>query len=1084
MLMKQNQFLTAVVLVVALAAGARADVHWYLPPDEPFADRRIDPAVLADLKQDARFNEKLSGRNRYTIKVIDARTKKPIPEFVIHAIVNRAGAEKLDLFSDSISHLESNKISDPGGACTYEKLGSLRVEFQVIAKGYAPNFKIAQIFSSGSATIELQPAASVTGRIVDAQTSRPVDGLAVALAFPAERAKKHYTYAAGELSSEYSTRTDADGRFHFENIPADRYQPYLPDLHESLKSVTDDLHNEAMRQKYSRTQFEKERDETLSTNFPIVPSLSALALKERANIDLGMIRLDRAPVVTIEFWSKALGPLPYFPFEIVYFSGSTQLAQQWKSTTGGDGRTTVTLVGWRPGMDVAIYSPEFQPQIYRTKALADRHPDPLEGFSDKSFYEEEYRNSQFNSERWPELYQELKASEQKAKFRKAVEKRRKEIRDEAARLAALPEHPACAMITPKAGGKFSVRIDCKPTTAQLDLHFVFRDKTTSAPIGRVSGIVSTGSGSGLRPQFLYQGGFESTLHAGLDGWRIFRSSDPSGRVELPALTLEDNVLQASSERQACLMLFAEAPGYARQMFELPLAMIRSGKPLAFELEPEARVRGRVVMADTGQPPTSQTLLALSRRLDPSQSVSHLNIAVFLANESIEAQLGRPDALPHFNVYGQTQVGRDGRFEIGGIRARDGWWLKLAAGFAMPTYARKLALKPGDNDIGEIRIGEVGALAGRITDETGAAVPGAKFELPLGGVYRDDATDTTGTYRLSLLKIDTGRQLVRIAPPWGNTAARFDLPCTSTLFDSIRTLDMLTTNTLNALLDRGHALELTIENPRRIAEIGADNLARAVSPEFVRRRGHASEPAPYFAFHGVQVQALAANADGFTFSQERVFGSKGLSTSTTTIRLANIPPGRHAVVLNGAVFAMGNFTPSKHSAVQIRPMTSFPLAYAEFEMPAADSRVTLKPSLADIRVTMSTAPPAVQDPPFVLIDREQPQSTAFGSFHRRICVPRQTVIPTDPERQLTPVIGYASGCFEWNQNAGFDYRPGRLIGVPPGKYRVEAYFDMWDIKADAPYFTGSINVPEQGNVELNFPYQQRKPREAAMPMQGN
>ncbi len=1074
---------TAAVLLAALGGAAQAERHAYLPPDERFADRRVDAAVLADMQRDARFNARLSGPNRIALHVVDARTKRPVPDYVVHALVTRAGADKLDLFADSISHLESKEISDAGGVCVYDKLGSLRVEFQVIAQGYVPNFKMAQIPATKTVTIELQPAGAIAGRIVDAATSRPLADFPLAIAFPFEHEKRHWSWATGDrFFDSYRALTDAAGRFRFEHLPADRYQPCFPDLNDSLRSVTDDLRLKALGDRDSRRHFEQERDATLGGVFPIEPSLPAVVLAEQRTIDIGTIRIEREPVLEIEFYSKGRGPLPLFPFEIVYLSGPTRFTHTWKSTTAAQGRTTVTLVGWKPGMDVLVCSPDYQPQVYRAQAYLDRHPDPLDRFSEKSFYEEEYRNTLGSSGRWPERYENLKDPAQKAKFRKAVEQRRKEIREDAARIAALPDHPACAVVTPQPGQKLSLKIDCKPTTAQLDLHLVFRDKASRAPIGALSGAVSTGNLPDLRPHFLYRGGFEDSPMDDLSGWRLFRASDPTGRVELPALTLLDSVPSGPAGPRPCLLLCAEASGYARQMFELPVAMLRSGKTLAFDLEPEARVRGRVVMDGTGLPPTSATLFALSRRLDPARVGGELHVGVVMANEAIDGgDLSRPGVLPHFNVYAGASVGADGRFEIGGLRPRDGWWLKLSVEDWMPKVALRIDLKPGLNDVGDIRIGRVGALAGRVTDETSGTVAGARFEMPLCGIYRgaDLQSDTSGTYRIPLAKVETARQLVRIIPPWGNTDP-YRLPCTVTQFDSIRALDPAATNTLNVRLERGHALELTIENPRRLASIGAAWLALGTTATARQAALQPRAPAPYFALCGVQVQALAADADGFTFAQESLFGPRGLSTSTTVIRLENIPAGRHAMVLNGAVYALRSM-PVKRSVQEILPSEAVPLAYAEFDMPAADARATLKPALADVRVTMPAPPAAPVQPPLVFVDREQPRSSAFGGVYRRLMVPRQTLVPTDPERQFTPMIGYLTGCFLWDaENLKYVDQPGRLVGVPAGRYRIEAYGDEWDVKAGRPYYQTAIDVPEAGTVEVTCPYQPPRRPDPAPP----
>lgn len=1107
--------------VLGIASRATALQHFYEPSDLA-ASREVNERVVTEINK---TNKELAGKkasvldgaamlngaNRFSITVLDDKTRRPITEYVIHGvIVGRqadryfpggipmwpGGLEKLIKEGKfklvdkvvGIGRLESKQVKDAAGRCLYEGLGRLEVEFQIWAKGYVPLGLQVKIPDAGaSATVKLIAAGSLRGRMLDIDGA-PLQQAKIELNYPDEHEGNHTWYRC-------EIKTGADGSFLFPDLPPDQYILRFPELPGSSSDIVekiDDRLREEARQNPAHAleppERARRRAELLAKPCPQLPHVEGIAVQAGQNIDLGAIRLERAPILELQIVGQDCSPLVNFPFEIAY-PGQEGYDYPYRSRTDDAGKACIALPGWRPGPDAVIFTPEAMKEKFQTKRRkTETRPVIYLTHSDKEIFEQ--AQSSWHAERVDEDGKEIPkkwdafTAEQKAEYHETYEKERSDGRKRAAAADARPDHPNYELFTPRNGQVSKVRLVFHPPQGTMNPRLVFRDKSNGQPIPEFRGVISFG---GIIHFLLTD--FDWGLRSMDKRDRLFRSADRSGRVTLSNLTLPPGFLameqryleslnpkvnfeKRSGDIQGRTVLVIEAPGYVRQVFEVRTAQLSAGADLTFDLEPEARVVGRVMIGETGEPLNKETLKALLvREMKWTERLAQFwpNLRAFrvcLENKMVNGDPWLSRDLHHYADFGFGEIGSDGRFEVHGIRPHDQWGLVVQA-TEIPEYSRTgLTLKPGLNDLGDIRVGGEGCLTLKVIDGQGRPLPGVRLKWPLGleGSSSDDKilTDAAGGISFGLRPLRGDRQVLRLAPPWG-LADRLDDPehrFSKIMYDAVLNIDRTAAKNIETRLERGHILRIELERtPAR------DELARVF--QRATRSMWPGKPVPTFlAIRCAFLQSLKPSPEGFVYHQMAgVYGGIPFTSSTMALQVDNVPPGRYALCLVGSTYTYPLAPGPKNTFAMDRGM-GLPLAYTELEMAPTTTTVKLELNPVDVEIARDQPPLQPQPKPdetIIFMDRTEPISTFFGGDNRRVFASMQSSIGKPAEEMMTPMVGYCDGFSLMERYDKAIYHPILFRAVPPGDYRIEAYAKIEDAyaKPPRPYFKKAITVERNG-----------------------
>jgi hypothetical protein len=150
--------------------------------------------------------------------------ERPVQSFAV--LINRAlGALERD-------ELAPRHVISPEGQFVLTGLPEGPAEVVVAAPGFAPSLGARVRLSASTPTrleVELVPGATLTGRVIDGLSGRPLPGARVSL----ERAED------AALAADALARTDVDGRFSLSGLPAGRHSVLvIADGHDArLRSV-------------------------------------------------------------------------------------------------------------------------------------------------------------------------------------------------------------------------------------------------------------------------------------------------------------------------------------------------------------------------------------------------------------------------------------------------------------------------------------------------------------------------------------------------------------------------------------------------------------------------------------------------------------------------------------------------------------------------------------------------------------------------------------------------------------------------------------------------------------------------------
>lgn len=1094
-------------------------------------------AAATTLSRDAVLN----GPYAIALTVLDDKTLRPVAAYTIHGdlvaeatvlkpeVVNgQEGEPQLAQQRVATGHLESQRVKNAEGVCRYERLGRMTAEFEVHAPGYLPKKQEAQIPGGGaSAIIRLTPAGALKGRLVDAATGEGVRGWKILVTYSGITKYLHH-------ESQYETVTDAAGRFLVENLPRDSYQINFPDPAVSLNGLKGRAGAQANRAGHASPTAPFDNQACLKAYYEklgqpclVPPRLGWLEVREGAVLDLGTLRLERAPTLELEIDDEGGTPLAGFPFEVGFFKGTNVLTNE-KLKTDDAGRARLALAGWNEGLEGIVWAQSDLGATYVEKKIIARQPDPLATYSDRDWYRilGNYRTLPTDPVGWRAVLMSIYSSintpnrpgveewryngltpQDREEFLNKLEAFKPAFLKYAAE-NPLPDHPNYELFTPRAGQVSRVRLNYKPVESDLDLMLRFIDKRTRAPVAGFQGVV--GLKGNETPSILESGAYAVYDRASDDTLRMFQSAGGSGQAVVPSLftsktrqaaprTSSDETTVVMIEKDWPVRLIVEAPGYCRQMFDVPLEQARAGQELTFELEGAARVKGRVALLN-GAPLTSATIKKLLTdvgRWDRSAEEEWARRRTFtidFKDEVAEEKKSPEDAEPHRITSFKITIGGDGGFERDGLPPGGQWRYEIRAGLLPRNYQENLGLRPGLNDLGEIRLGLAGWLRGKIVDERGRGLDGVALEFPLEGIEVGSRQTTQtaggGEYQLSLLPFDHDRQLVRLRPPWGRDLETTGTPRMrlKTYYETFAALSRCSSNTLDARLDRGAPLVVKIPQSKRWTEL-AEYYADPNHYQLTPITG-IDVDRPYFAIRRLTLQSLEATSRGLSFCQTCEFLDEGLrpTTGPLELRLDHVPPGRYAATLDGALMDAGK-TGDRVVKINGPDYENIPLAYAELALPATSATLTLEISPADVELTMPGQPAEFNREtinnggpgPLVFFDRVGAVSSSHGGPLQREAIRESMSKYTDPESLFTALPGYTGlffGRTESSQNGTTDhefrYRPRVLFhAVAPGTYRMRIFagFDDTLKKTPRPYLDQTVEVTSASRpLRLEVPFQ--------------
>jgi hypothetical protein len=1057
---------------------------------------------------------KTEGNHYLAITVYDKNTGSPIPQYIVHASIIRLETvtiedEEIDR-TISIGTLESKKVDNKDGICIYENLPEGDFKFSIKSEDYVPYKLILNIPETGEITsVEMTRGARIKGRLVDAVSGMPISNMDINLIYDKE---DHWP---GQVDSD---ETDMNGEFKFSGFAPRDYKLKFPDIKNSISSWQEDLKNIPRRTQSQKTEefisnYQKIKKSALEKTYYINPRIEDIKVEEGGSIDIGCISLQRIPVLELEIIDEKGEAIPYFPFEL-NMPEKQGYGRTYKEKTDVSGKHKVPLIGFSEGMKAEIFIPERMRSLYQVKMPGQKENAPLADFNEtkerkliNALYES---NEQIVIEDKLVNFAELSQEEKEA----AISREIKEIKEVKLRIAALPVHPNAKILYPKAGEHLHVKIIYHPTETDMNLSFLIRDKITKEPIQEFDGRISTKRDFTFmflhqitnNMSFLYNQQSSDTVY--------FKSVNRSGRITIDSFPLDESFIKDMEHlknnppdiryRNNFLKLYVgiAAPGYVRQVFEIPIEKSQGENELIFEIEAESIATGRIVFAETGEPFTTDTLKTLliqSGQINPYadkkekrfRRKNYYNIKVVMQNNLVEGDFD-PARTPHFRETAYSNVNDKGIFKIQNLRPCDGWVLKIET-TGLPTYVEKdIMLNPGLNDLGDISIGLAGNFEGFIKDEKNNPVCGAAIQFPLEDNIRNSnqkmETDATGAYSFNMKDLSLNRQIVRIVPQWGYKKSRSGyIEETNLWFDSIKKINKFQRVEFNPIIHRGNNLRVEIPCTTATLEMAEFYSKHENYPYEFR---YPDQHTYYFGIRNINLLSKKPTNDGFIYHHKYVIpnAENRLTTQTLVFNIPNVPPGPLAILVNGTIFSM-----RKHYSQEEKKPTEnggIPILFSEFEMPASTHTLSLEPNCYDVDVSLSFPSkkklPKNLDNIIFTFERTSPVSTGLGGDIQRIMKNIKSIGGRSPESFITPFIGFTESFIKFDRERKEIYKPAAFKLVPEGKYKLQAYSNIFDMMGvtPKPYYEYEITVPKgKGKIKITIPYNAGSSQTDTEPLSG-
>jgi len=781
-----------------------------------------------------------------------------------------------------------------------------------------------------------------------------------------------------------SGNTDENGEFEIVGIEKGRYLMKFPHIYSSI------CHFQMMIRHLIYNGYYKQEMLTrwnTDLTFYMAPEtkIEPFRVEESQVLDLGEIPLFPVPRLNLEIVNEKQIPLAGFPF-MMKIRRNNQTYDSCAFKTNENGKHTVPLIGFQKGDLVEIYVPEDYDYCYRL---------------------EDTQNSE------------------------------------------LPVHPNARILKPVPGQQLDVRMTYHPLEEDFFLDLVVRDKSTGKPVPEYMCVISRSTGFISGFFTMDETNLKRSIQNDQQDILLFQCRNDSGSISTGAIPLADDcsTWNQQSEEIMKIGIGIIAPGYVRQVFEIPLNNAFFGKILLLEIEPEAVVSGRLVLMGTDQSFTTETVKAfLSHTLPEDELVEYLrsieeSIEVIIVNETYE-EIEKFHFMRHFENEYNTRVNQRGEFIFRNLRPHNKWFLHVCA-YGFPQYLeRNIDLKPGMNDLGDIPIGLPGRMEGFVCDENDKPVSGAVFQFPIDDYEYSKSekrmTNELGAFSFQVADLTENRQIIRLIPPWGysrNEQGRIE---TSIVwFDAIQDLDRNHRQEKNISIHRGNTLHIRI--PATTTTLAMKEFYLSQENLYICSSGPSDKSQSEFGVRNIAVVGMDGEPGDFIYHHNRYFKDrrKPFTTQTMTLDLPNVPPGRYALRVDCSLFYdnkyRGGFLDS----------WGIPIVYEEFRMPDKEHTLVLQPASGRIEIGMKAIGNACdgRDLPAIAftLDRETPLCTGLGSDLRMLFEDER--VRMDDTLGGDRMISFVGYCGDFTDSSGFRGLPYDDIAfnsVPWGTYNLKLY----------------------------------------------
>lgn len=563
-----------------------------------------------------------------------------------------------------------------------------------------------------------------------------------------------------------------------------------------------------------------------------------------------------------------------------------------------------------------------------------------------------------------------------------------------------------------------------------------------------------------------------------------------------------------------LFVLVEGPGYARQLFTIPLATAESGQTMRLDMKREARIRGRLVLAGTGEPLTSGSAMSLieahGTEQDRAAFARHLEawggrpfFVTFMHASIDDFSPGSTATSTTFQKHVRIPIDEQGRFEYDGLLPGGHWAMQFSPTGLTNITRRDIELQAGLNDFGDIVVGHPGAFAGAVTDENLVPLESAIVYLIPGQDPKRKGirTDEAGEFSMGLEYVSGGRQIVHVIPPWGYKQSK-NLFTEDIWLEAVMHLDPLRGTWLTCVAARGSTMTLSLAaTPEReqIAEYYSrpESLMHYEPTESFRRLRDGEDAEIYFAGWRAALIALEPDASGMVYHGQRTISS-GLPFEpgeAMEFEMPHVPPGHYAARIDAGYFVPQR-VPKEMLPEEVvyyeepihGPTIWLTIAYAEIEM--GDEPVTheLLVNFTDVVIDLEGWPIADSDEAefpqtLIFLDRTEPLTASLGPTILTTLGAVSRSGGRDPEERFLSFVGYA-GAFirslpgeEMNMFKQV-YRSAEFRAVPAGRYRLRAYADIFQLIGSdpKPYYETEIEIaPDGASLALTIPYKKPAPR---------
>lgn len=1008
----------------------------------------------------------LHGTHRFEITAVDTESGERIEDFTVHTamIVEDPDASQaarrvrgsMDKPMIRVARFES--LKSVKGSVNYHDLPDGHYEFQVITESHFPIHKTVVLpTDSQKLEMRLHGFRSLKGRLVDASSSAPI--LDMAIEFHTKEWPKGCLLPRNWERSTAGTVSGPDGVFEFKQLPPAVVYLYFPEipknegeLDQLVRKRVDIIPEDIVGE--DRVEAREWLSDLVAAEFGyMIPNAEADLTTETEN-NIGDVLLHKLPVLDLEVVDESEQPLRH----------------AWYSAGGGvfrtdaEGRAQTRLWGFTEGGSVSV--------------IANFNKDDLTSELNS------FRNTRNTRMRSPFAQAPDESDNSKAAFIQAAPKE-------------MTAGGSTAIIQPKPNETVAVKLVVKPSEEDYRIRLYVVDAETGNPIPEFE-VVADRSGALRAEQFPNsEKARQRVLGSTSTDFKSARPRSGDGHVIVHGIRYDQYELEqikhfknptpdyplptgkwADRTHYRGVMIFAS--GYIREVFSIHYDSIFNDEEVTLKLEPEAVVKGVVMLA--GDPPKPITPSGIRAMWTPIKSEGEASkskpnpifIHTYMKNDGLQPKAESLLA-PRFVEQVQGTVEEDGTFRFSGLKPATGWMLSVGASGLPGFIQRGIELKPGENDLGRVVLGAAGKLSGYLLDDQNEPISPASITFPMGGPEVEIQTD--GSFETTLEYLKEDEQLVRITPSWSVKAGkgnRYHEP--RIYFELVKQLNRYGENHWTPQLERGRTLTVRVTSSEAAITLAIENLKpenNIFEDGRVYLRDEGAEPMKY-RIVAASLLRLNAKEDEPVYHQMHLLPRDGLPMEgIQTLQLENVPSGRMALIVYGSVFRawteerLKDLEPERVDDPRYGREALLPIVFQEFVMPSGAHSLDAEISSHELEFELDGDPPtsAEGEGLQITLEREGPKSYSFGGSVQRSLNSASSSNQGEISQLNQPIVGlFGSLTYDGSKNA-------RIFLAPPGSYRLRAWTDVYEMMSPngRPHYETTVEIrADDSKVKVSIP----------------